>query len=836
MAEKLTGSAIQTGTITTTQLSTTVVNNISAGGGPKISSLTYPGDDTAANTAGGQVIRINGSGFASNSTVYLNGNAVPSVTYNSSSNLVFTTPALSAATYLLYVINPEDGGTAIFVPGLQVSGEPTWSTSATLPEQGVDDAWSISLSATSDSNVSYTLAGGSSLPSGISLAANGLISGTLSSPPNDDTTYNFTAVAIDAENQDASRAFSVNVTVGEGVPFANTVLLLHGDGTNNQNNHTFLDSSDNNFTITRNGNATQGSFSPFSQTGWSGYFDGTGDFLTAVGSGSVVRSSGSFTIEGWYYPTSSASSFRAVYSSGTGYATAGRLYQNNTSLTFYWGPSSSVAGSIGWTLNTWNHFAVTWNGTTTKVYVNGQQSISTTGATYSGTTDISIGESTYSPFGYISNFRIANSVIYTANFTPPSEPLTNIADTSLLTLQSNRFVDNSNNNFTITRNGDTRIVPYSPFAPTSKYTTAAVGGSGYFDGSGDYIRKSGSGVLTSSGDVTIECWAYPLSSSVIGLFDGGPNQGSILRNYPSNAIGKAGGSSISFTMTQNAWNHLALTVTSAGTATLYINGTSVGTSSFGSYGGGSNFDIGTINGGGDGAFNGYISNFRVTKSIVYNENFTPPTAPLTNIANTSLLCNFTNAGIFDSTAKNVLETVGDAKISTAQYKYGTGSMVFDGTGDYLEVKENKQLFNFKAGNFTIEMWYYANAHGGGLIGKGPSDSDDEMFIYLYSGVYYVDWGGVSGAYMQGGSYSLNQWNHLALVRNGTSLVLYHNGTSAVSTTLSANYNFTGNHTLKIGSARGGSFNYNGYIDDLRISRFARYTSNFTPPTSAFKDR
>ena len=64
--------------------------------------------------------------------------------------------------------------------------------------------------------------------------------------------------------------------------FEYTTLLLPGNGTNGAQNNTFLDSSTNNFTITRNGNTTQGTFSPFSQTGWGNYFDGTGDYLTAT--------------------------------------------------------------------------------------------------------------------------------------------------------------------------------------------------------------------------------------------------------------------------------------------------------------------------------------------------------------------------------------------------------------------------------------------------------------------------------------------------------------------------------------------------------------------------
>ena len=64
-------------------------------------------------------------------------------------------------------------------------------------------------------------------------------------------------------------------TGGADPYFEYTTLLLSGNGTNGAQNNTFLDGSTNNFTITRNGNATQGTFSPFSQTGWGNYFNGS---------------------------------------------------------------------------------------------------------------------------------------------------------------------------------------------------------------------------------------------------------------------------------------------------------------------------------------------------------------------------------------------------------------------------------------------------------------------------------------------------------------------------------------------------------------------------------
>jgi len=91
--------------------------------------------------------------------------------------------------------------------------------------------------------------------------------------------------------------------------FYSVTSLLHGDGTNGGQNNTFLDSSTNNFTITRNGNTTQGSFSPFSQTGWSNFFDGTGDSIKiSSGITNQFAPGSAFTCEGWFYLNNSSAS------------------------------------------------------------------------------------------------------------------------------------------------------------------------------------------------------------------------------------------------------------------------------------------------------------------------------------------------------------------------------------------------------------------------------------------------------------------------------------------------------------------------------------------------
>lgn len=214
-ANTLPASAIVSNTITVTQLQTTVVTQIQAGasGGPKISAITYPNSATAVANTGNDTVILTGTGFESGVTVVVNGNAAPSVTRANANSLSFTTPALSSTTYPIYVVNP-DGGTAIFVPGMQVSGKPVWTTTSPLSSWGASQALSRNLVATSDSAVSYSLAVGSSLPGGLSLASNGLLSGTLSSQPGSETTYNFTVVATDAELQTSSKAFSINASIG----------------------------------------------------------------------------------------------------------------------------------------------------------------------------------------------------------------------------------------------------------------------------------------------------------------------------------------------------------------------------------------------------------------------------------------------------------------------------------------------------------------------------------------------------------------------------------------------------------------------------------------------
>lgn len=178
---------------------------------PKISGLTYVGDDTAANPAGGQTVTINGSGFALGAVVYVAGSVVGVTAVVSASTITFTSPVKNAGNYALVVVN-LDGGTATFIPGMQYSGVPTWSTSAgSLANVYEYSSVSSTLVASSDTTVTYAVTSGA-LPSGVTLASStGVVSGTTPAIASGANTYSFTTSAIDGENQDTPRNFSITV-------------------------------------------------------------------------------------------------------------------------------------------------------------------------------------------------------------------------------------------------------------------------------------------------------------------------------------------------------------------------------------------------------------------------------------------------------------------------------------------------------------------------------------------------------------------------------------------------------------------------------------------------
>jgi hypothetical protein len=597
--------------------------------------------------------------------------------------------------------------------------------------------------------------------------------------------------------------------------FRGTVLLLKGQGANNADNNVLVDSSVNNFSVSRSGNATQGSFSPYSAAPgyWSNYFGGSGDYLSMPGSLPLQLGAGDFTIETWVYRTTAGlMQLICGYANGSN---SGRSYYlgysaNGVTPIFSWYVDgvtvNTITSNTSTTLNSWNHIAVVRNANTVTMFLNGVSVASSamTGSLYNPAGAVfEIGrEAAFNGnyvTGYLSNIRLVKgSAVYTANFTPSTAPLTAIAGTSLLTCQGNRFMDSSINNLAITAAGNPSVSSFSAFAK-EEYTTA-LGGSAYFDGSGDFLSVDMSSVSPLAGDFTWESWVYDIGTTAYGTLLGWRTgaagwQGLIIQrnNGTNNLLVACGNQDTTITQTsgtylKRCWNHVAL-VKAGSTVTLYVNGLNSGTvSSPTSFNPGAAYRTGSdpFNNIATAMLNGYVSNQRfVNGTAIYTANFTPPTAPVTAITGTSLLLNATNGAIFDSTGSADLETVGNAKISTTQFKYGTSSMYFDGTGDYLSIANNPSL-NLSSGNFTVETWVYLSKTGSqtfvnkdgisgsvySTFGLGVNASTQPAFFMGRS-----DGATVGQAITGTAALSINTWYHVAATRSGSNISLYVNGIS-----------------------------------------------------------
>ena len=182
----------------------------------------------------------------------------------------------------------------------------------------------------------------------------------------------------------------------------------------------------------------------------------------------------------------------------------------------------------------------------------------------------------------------------------------------------------------------------------------------------------------------------------------------------------------------------------------------------------------------------------------------------------------------------------------------TGSVVFDGDSDHLTITDNGDL-NFGSNDWTIECFLYARNLGGStdgdsyerhypIIQKGNSASNNLYDWRLYYGDHtssgdvgyiYFDSSAASCNFTNTHAIKRNQWRHIALVRDGSTLRMFLNGvqvsTNSISSAIDNDYT-----EIKIGfndlGAAGDTY-HNGFISNLRVvNGTAVYKTNFAAPT------
>ena len=626
-----------------------------------------------------------------------------------------------------------------------------------------------------------------------------------------------------------------------------TTLLATATGTSDNNNIT--DSSSNSHSITVNGDAHAGTFSPYRSGGYSTYFDGN-DHLTATHTNPLGTAD--FTIEGWInFDNVGGNRTLMTLDSTT------QLYfrNNGSSIAIYKGGSAYNFSTGTPEVNTWYHFAFVRQSGSVTLYWNGQSKGSTSHAHDYTSGNLHIGcWSAISEFfqGHLTDIKISNTAVYTSNFSVPTERLSSDSSTQLITCHLPYIADGSNLAETIVVNGNPSIEPFSPY-DYDEYSATNHGGSVYFDGSGDRITASTSNnfAIGSSEDFIIEAWIYPTNTSQGNFHLFGIHQaiynGGIYFDYHSSdfRLGDYGGgwdvrTTSAVTLKYNNWQHICASRT-GNLIKIFFNGESLALSSQGQAHTNS-YNAGAIAIGGSGVgtdFQGFISDIRFEKGTSRTSNFTPPTAPLSSTG-TELHIKGTDASIVDKSQGANLELVNTTG-STTRVKFANTKSIYTGGNSSAKIRldASNKLYDlsYGEGDFTVEGWFYATDNT-----NNPKLYIDISSASVYWQLYYISGSGITlranntGIYSieTGNSFTENTWHYIALCRSGSNYKVFHNGTEIINVT--STHQIGSNSTKTIGGTDiSTGNNLRGYIQDFRITKgLARYTSNFTPPTASLE--
>ena len=495
----------------------------------------------------------------------------------------------------------------------------------------------------------------------------------------------------------------------------------------------------------------------------------------------------------------------------------------------------------------WFHFAIVRNSGTTTMYINGVSEGTWSDSTnYDEIDKLWIGRHGYNAnhnfLGWISNFRVVNgTAVYTANFTPPADPLTSVANTKLLICTKPDAVDDIGpTGHTVTKVGNATHAAFNPFGGTGY-------GALFFDKNNDNLKyeMGGGNAITGMGaltDLTFEAWVFhfdghsddttdpnvetcylhcqdQLSSGVQMTFGrtrtysntnpiftsthGHPYQNQV---YTANAA---------HDVNRGDWYHVAF-VKEGTNLRMYKNGTNVaGNNQTSSTSLPSSFRVGEITIGttyGDGYdMLGYMSNVRISNSARYSADFTPSTTPLSSDSNTVLL-----------TGQSPVPKV----ISNGSYHF---------TSNSTKLLATHADFNLASSTpFTVEMWYYLISAPANRM-MWDFGVGNQFQLYQYSGNWYIY--GLGGAYIINGTdygMTLNRWYHVAVTGDGSNNVkLYFDGVQYGST-YNASWTITGGKVMLNGNlalSQPDAKGVEAYLSDFRVVNGTQvYTGAFTRPS------
>ena len=180
-----------------------------------------------------------------------------------------------------------------------------------------------------------------------------------------------------------------------------------------------------------------------------------------------------------------------------------------------------------------------------------------------------------------------------------------------------------------------------------------------------------------------------------------------------------------------------------------------------------------------------------------------------------------------------------AQIDTAQFKFGTSSLLLDGTTDWVSFPSDND-FVLSTLPFTIECWIRPTTIVGthficvcwetsGLLAWSFYQLNEQIWLNVST----IGTDNIS--FLGGGTLTANAWHAVCVDFDGITYRIYINGAMVASSTVLKNISAS----IKVlgigGSSNSGAFSFAGWIDELRLTKAARYASNtgYTVRTTAF---
>lgn len=209
-----------------------------------------------------------------------------------------------------------------------------------------------------------------------------------------------------------------------------------------------------------------------------------------------------------------------------------------------------------------------------------------------------------------------------------------------------------------------------------------------------------------------------------------------------------------------------------------------------------------------------------------------PTDPLWS--NVVFMSNFqgTNGSttFVDEKAGKTMTAVGDAQLDTSFKTHGVSSLKLDGVGDYVTIEASAD-FNFGGtDDFCVEAWVWVDSsdYNAGIICL----QSRLYYLTFSSGIMYAGNGSGNACQYSFAGYT-DKWTHVAHTRSGGVHRIFFDGVIKATSSATAAVFGASDSSLLIG--RDPSFGeIKMWVNGVRVTKgAARYTANFTPPSTLF---